>query len=41
MTHEQAMSWLNVKFCLAQTKTEEEVIKHIQKVLINSKDLSE
>jgi hypothetical protein len=39
VTHEQAMSWLNVQFCLAKTKTEEEVIKYIQQVFLKKENL--
>lgn len=34
----QAMSYLNILYCLAKTKTEEEVIGYIQKILIGTKN---
>lgn len=37
--HEEAMAWLNVKFCLAQNKSEEELIKYIQEMLYQYEDL--
>lgn len=37
--HEEAMAWLNIKFCLAQNKSEEELIKYIQEVLWRDNDM--
>ena len=34
----QAMSYLNILYCLAKTKTEEEVIGYIQQVLVSTKN---
>jgi hypothetical protein len=34
--HEEAMAYLNIKFCFASTKSEENLIKYIQEILIES-----
>ena len=37
--HEEAMTWLNIKFCLTQNKSEEELIKYIQEMLCQHQEL--
>lgn len=37
--YEKAMAWLNVMFCLAKNKTEEDVIKYIQEIVWRDNDM--
>lgn len=37
--HEEAMAYLNIKFCLTSNKSEGELIKYIQETLCQYEDL--
>lgn len=37
--HQEAMAWLNIKFCLTQNKSEENIIGYIQQILKQNEEL--